>query len=152
MVFLFVLGVATVSLADDQPKPQTDAQLRMRIAGVWKRSGESLGASVVETWTFYTNSAFLKQVARTHKAETALTTSSGAWSIKDGLLTTTISRVNQTPDSALAKSVAAQIAKNPAAKSRKIIDISAIELTVESDLVPQAGSYGKTTVPIKFTR
>jgi major membrane immunogen (membrane-anchored lipoprotein) len=141
---------ATVT-AEEIQKPPSDAELRQKVTGVWKYNHKSLlGNPVEDTFTFAPNGNYAKQVVIIHGTERKNYTGFGTWQIKDGVLTTTVTKFDPMPQGVIGHDIAA----GGMLDQHKIVSVNDHELVIEIDVytITGNGGHSKTKGTIKWTR
>jgi hypothetical protein len=95
---LVLTGFANQLAAQEVSKPQSDSELRQKIAGVWKYTSDTSQEIILkDIYTFSTNGYFSKVASFAHKTNTKTTTGYGTWQIKNGYIVTTVTKVAPLP-------------------------------------------------------
>jgi major membrane immunogen (membrane-anchored lipoprotein) len=139
--------------AQEIHEPVTDAEFRQKVTGVWKGNNKILGSTIEYTFTFAPNGNYAKQSVISHGTEKKNSTAFGTWQIKDGVLITTVTRIDPMPQGAIGGDLAKGLA-NGMADSHKIINVNDHELTIEIDVytITGNGGHGKTKGTMTWTR
>ena len=140
--------------AQEIPKPPSDAALRQKVTGVWKYNGKLLDRTAEDKFTFAPNGNYAKQSVIIHGTERRNFTAFGTWQIKDGVLITTITKVDQIPQGAVGDDIRKGLASGAFINRHKIVSVNDHELVCEVDVytITGTGGHSKTKGTMKLSR
>jgi major membrane immunogen (membrane-anchored lipoprotein) len=130
-----------------------DSELREKVTGVWNGNKKILGSTIEYTFTFAPNGNYAKQSVISHGKEKKNSTAFGTWQVKDGVLITTVTKIDPMPQGAIGGDLAKGLA-NGMVDSHKIISVNEHELAIEIDVytITGNGGHSKTKGTMTWTR
>lgn len=142
IVALLLAGFTSQLAAQEAPKAQSDSELRQKVAGVWKYTADTPGATTRQEaiYTFGANGYFAKQSSIIHKTGKNTVTASGTWQIKNGVIVVTVTKIDPVPQGVNINKV---LPKGGKISQMKLVSANANELVIESN--PEFGKDSSNT-------
>jgi major membrane immunogen (membrane-anchored lipoprotein) len=143
-----------VLATQETQKPLSDVELFQKVTGVWKYTNTHriFDTTTENTLTLAPNGNYANQAVSIHGTERKNSTIFGTWQVKDGVLTTTLTKIDPMPRDGLGGVIAKGFLGF--ISQRKIVSVNDHELVLEIDVytITGNGGHSKTKGTRKLTR